>query len=82
MADEESPQRRDDQIKISLDYSTNNCNTFTKRACKIWNAMPNDLTGIKNYNFFLKRLPKFKSKIEKFSFIYNSYNIDDDFIFN
>ena len=79
--DEKSPQRRDYQIKISLDFNANNCNAFTKKASKIWNAMPNELTGTKNYNSFLKKLPQFKSKIEKFSFVYNSYNIDDDFIF-
>ena len=77
----ESPQRRDNQITISERYMTNDQNTFVKRASKIWNAMPNELTNEKSYNVFRNLLPKFKVKIDKFSFVYNSYNISDDFIY-
>ena len=79
--DKKSPQRRDNQLKISSRYKTDNQNTFAIRACKLWNAMPNELTEIKKFNIFRTNLRKFKDKISKFSFLYNSYNINDDFVF-
>ena len=43
--------------------------------------MPNELTGMNSYKLFRDKLPKFKDKINKFSFVYNSFNIHNDFIF-
>ena len=74
-------QRRDHQVSVSKLYKTQNQNTFVRRASKIWNAMPNELTGMNSYKLFRDKLPKFKDKINKFSFVYNSFNIHNDFIF-
>ena len=55
--------------------------SFSHLAVKIWNKMPNELTEIKCHKAFKEKLTKFKTKINTYSFEYNSYNIDDDFIF-
>ena len=55
--------------------------SFSHHAVKIWNRMPNELTEIKCHKTFKEKLSKFKTKIDAYSFEYNSYNIDDDFIF-
>ena len=55
--------------------------SFSHQAVKIWNRMPNELTEIECHKTFKDRLSKFKTKIDSYSFEYNSYNIDDDFIF-
>ena len=55
--------------------------SFSYKAAKIWNRMPNDLTNICSHKTFKDKLSNFKGKINSYSFNYNSYNIDDDFIF-
>jgi len=76
-----TPQRRDNQVKIANQFRSTNQNTFVVRASKIWNAMPNELTGISKFDIFRSKLKDFKTKINKFSFTYNSYNIRDEYVF-
>jgi len=73
--------RRQNQISISEDWSSDNQNSFLSRATKLWNAMPNDLTGTLQHNEFKSKLKKLKSKINLYSFQYNSNNIRNDFRF-
>ena len=66
--------------QLSVVYDTG-LRSFSHKAVKIWNRMPNELTEIESHKTFKEKLVKFKTKIDVYSFKYNSYNIDDDFIF-
>ena len=69
------------QQQLVLNRKTNLKLSFSYKAVKIWNRMPNELTETTCHKTFKQKLSKFKSKINSYSFNYNSYNIDDDFIF-
>ena len=69
------------QQQLKVHRRANMKMSFSYKAAKIWNRMPNDLTNICSHKTFKDKLSDFKGKINSYSFNYNSYNIDDDFIF-
>ena len=60
-----TPQRRDNQVKIANQFRSTNQNTFVVRASKIWNAMPNELTGISKFDIFRSKLKDFRFLVLK-----------------
>lgn len=71
--------RRKNQLAVSVDHGNKNC--FSYKGVRIWNCMPNELTGIESHLLFKQTLSEYKEQINSYSFEYNTFNIHRDFIF-
>lgn len=73
--------RRKQQLKVNDEIGSKSTNSFTCRGCKIWNAMPSNLTEIEDHKKFKSYLSTYKNQIKSYSFEYNSFHISENFVF-